>query len=187
MPYGTFLAIACKKQFPYNAKQTLYKGNIYIVEYYTYYTYYIWVVKMTDKQSGLKKRIIEEMTVDYSTALEKNFDTAKLFVRVTKEGKIDVTVKEKISGQDQLLLYLIGKLYAKEVGFSTTDDVGNKEFIDELGIPLGSLSSWLKRLRDKNKIRSVKRGKNIHHTIPINTVERTLKMIGKKIKKTISV
>jgi len=36
-----------------------------------------------EKISDLKKKIIEEMTVDYASALEKNSDLAKQFVRIT--------------------------------------------------------------------------------------------------------
>jgi len=106
---------------------------------------------MTDTPSELKRKIQEEMMVDYSNTLEKNFDLAKQFIRVTKEGKVDVVVKEKVTGKEQILLYLIGKLYAKEAGFSVTDEVGNKELLDELGVPQGSLLPWLKALRDEIK------------------------------------
>ncbi len=133
---------------------------------------------MAEKES-LKKRIREEMSIDYANALEKNFELAKQFVRVTSDGKVDVLVKEKLSGKEQILLYLIGKLYAKEADLTATEYVGNKELADELGIPMGSLLPWLKNLRDTNKIKSVKKG---YHSIPINLVERSLKAIEKKFK-----
>jgi len=137
------------------------------------------------KENGLKKMIIEEMTVDYSNALEKNFDLAKQFIRITKDGKVDILFKDKLSGKEKILLYLIGKLYAKEAGFAATDDVGNKELMDELGIPKGSLLPWLKDLRDENKIKQVKKGRYTHHSIPVNLVERTLKSTERKLKKSI--
>jgi len=137
------------------------------------------------KSDNLKNRIIEEMTVDYASALEKNFDLAKQFVRITKDGRVDVQFREKLTGQYQILLYLIGKLYAREVGFATTDDVGNKELTDELGIPKGSLLPWLKDLRDKRKIQQIKKGRYAHHSIAVNMVEKTLKSIEKKLKKNI--
>jgi len=43
-------------------------------------------------------------------------------------------------------------LYAKEAELTPTDDAGNKELMDELGVPKGSLLPWLKDLRDENKI-----------------------------------
>ena len=137
------------------------------------------------KENGLKKMIIEEMTVDYSNALEKNFDLAKQFIRITKNGKVDILFKDKLSGKEKIILYLIGKLYAKEAGFAATDDVGNKELMDELGIPKGSLLPWLKDLRDENKIKQVKKGRYTHHSIPVNLVERTLKSTERKLKKSI--
>lgn len=137
------------------------------------------------KENGLKKMIIEEMTVDYSNALEKIFGLAKQFIRITKNGKVDILFKDKLSGKEKILLYLIGKLYAKEAGFAATDDVENKELMDELGVPKGSLLPWLKDLRDENKIKQVKKGRYTHHNIPVNLVERTLKSTERKLKKSI--
>ena len=135
--------------------------------------------------SNLRKRIIEEMTVDYANAIEKNFDLAKQFLRITKDGRIDVPIKGKISGQQRILLYLIGKLYAKEAGLAMTEDVGNKELMNELGVPEGSLLPWLKELRESREIKQVKRGKYVHHSISFNVVEKTLNSIDKKLKKSI--
>ena len=134
---------------------------------------------------NLTKKIIEEMTVDYSNALEKNFSLAKQFIRITKDGKVDILAKDRLKGKEQILLYLIGKLYAKEVGFTATDNVGNKELMDELGIPEGSLFPWLKDLRDENNIKQFKKERRVYHFIPINLVERTLKSIEKKISKSV--
>ena len=131
----------------------------------------------------LKQRIINEMTVDYSSSLEKNFDLAKQFMRITKEGKVDILAKDKLSGKEQISLYMIGRLYAKEAGFSATDDVGNKELMNELGIPKGSLLPWLKQLRDENKIKPIKSGKYTHHIIALNMVENILRKIETKMKK----
>ena len=69
---------------------------------------------MAKETGGLRKKIIDEMTVNYSNALEKNFDLAKQFIRITQDGKVDILHKEKFGGKEQILLYLIGKLYAKE-------------------------------------------------------------------------
>ena len=138
-----------------------------------------------NQQAGhdLKARISEEMTLDYSSALEKNFDLAKQFIGITKAGRVDILIKDRLNGEEQVLLYLIGKLYAKEVGYTATEEVPNKELLGELGIPEGSLLPWLKDLRDTNKIRQVKRGRYTYHLIPPNLVERTLKSVEKKITK----
>lgn len=138
---------------------------------------------MSEKaKRGLKERIREEMMADYANILERNFELAKQFIHVTQDGKVDVLLKDKLTGKEQILLYLIGKLYARQADYAPTEDVGNKELANELGIPMGSLLPWLKDLRDSNKIRPVKRGRYTNHVIPVNLVERVLKSVDKKIK-----
>ena len=137
----------------------------------------------TLKEGSLKKKIEEEMTVDYSNTLEKYFDLAKQFIRITKDGKVVVLDKNRLNGKEQILLYLIGKLYAKEAGYAATDDVGNNELLNEIGIHSGSLLPWLKNLREERKIRQIKKGKYVHHSISVNFVEKTLNHIEKKLKK----
>jgi len=131
----------------------------------------------------LKKRIGEEMMDDYSGALERNFELAKQLLRVTREGKVTVLFKEDLTGEERIILYLIGKLYAKEGGFVEKHEVDNKELMDELGIPKGSLLPWLKNLRDKRTIKQIKTGRNVFHTVPINLVEKTLKNIEEKLSR----
>lgn len=134
-------------------------------------------------EKSLKQKILEEMTASYSNALERNFESAKKFIRITPEGKIDILLKDKLTGIERILLYLIGKLYAKEAGKVTDIDVGNEEMANELGIPIGSLLPWLKNLRDLNKIKSIKRGRYTHHQVQINLIEKILNDIEKKIGK----
>ena len=136
-----------------------------------------------EKESGIKKKIIEEMTIDYSNALEKNFDLAKQFIRITKDGKVDIPSKDKLVGTEQISLYLIGKLYAKEAGFIATNEVGTKELLEELGVPEGSLYPWLKELYDAKKIKRVKKGRSAYYIISVNLVEKSLKDIENKIIK----
>jgi hypothetical protein len=138
---------------------------------------------MQDQSTELKNKILTEMTVEYSGNLERNFDLAKQFIRITREGMIDVLVKSKINGTEQVLLYLIGKMYAKEAGLAPTDEVGNSELIEQLAVPVGSLMPWLKELRDKNMIKQVKRDNKTYHTILVNRVESTLKTIQAKVVK----
>ncbi|NVM29198.1 MAG: hypothetical protein HWN65_10175 [Candidatus Helarchaeota archaeon] len=137
---------------------------------------------MEDKNESLKERILKEMTVDYSNALEKNFEIAKQMVQITKEGKINVLKKESLTVREQIQAYLIGKLYAKVAGLTDNEFVGNKEFEDELGLPGGSLRPQLKNLRDSNQISQKKSGNNVLHFMPLNLVERTLNDLKVKLK-----
>jgi len=132
-------------------------------------------------ESDLRKRIIQEMTVNYTSVLERHFVLAKQFIRITKDGTVDILCKDRLIGKEQILLYLIGKLYAKEAGLSTTADAGNQELMGELGIPEGSVLPWLKELRDQKKIVQTRRGRHTYHSIPVNLVERTLRSIEAKL------
>ena len=136
---------------------------------------------MKNKKRALRDRILEEMAVDYANTLEKSFDLAKKFVKITSDGRVDVVVKDQIRGQDKILLYLIGKVYAKEAGKVKEELVGNEELQEELGIGKGSLLPWLKRLRDKNKIKSLTKVGKSFHKIPLNQIEKTLKRMDKKL------
>jgi len=140
---------------------------------------------MTDEQKPitLKEKILTEMTSDYASALDKNFELAKKFIRITPEGLVEVLIKDKTSGKEQILLYLIGKLYAKEAGISSAEEVDNGEIMKELGIPRGSILPWLKSLKEENRIRPIRRGKNVNHAISINMVEKILNEIDAKIAK----
>lgn len=138
---------------------------------------------LSDKEGELKSRILSEMTKDYSNILDRNFDLAKQFIRLSEDGKVEVKLRDKLTGPDQIVLYLIGKLYAKEAGLTDQDNVSNQELLEELGIIKNSLWPWLKELRDNNLIKQVKVGKYKNHYVQIHVVERILKDIDKKIKK----
>ena len=125
---------------------------------------------MNDNKMTLKKKIIEEMTVDHQNILEKYFDLTKEFIRITTKGSINILTEEKFKVEEKVLLYLIGKIYAKEAGLVTTEEVGYQELMDNLGILKGTIYPVIKRLRDKNKINQRKEGKITYITIPSNLI-----------------
>jgi hypothetical protein len=137
-----------------------------------------------DYRDELRKRILDDMVVNYNNALEKNFELANKFISLTKSGSVEVKVKDSLKGEYKILLYLIGKVYAFEAGLSDNNSADNKELMNELGIPGGSLYPWLKKLREKNRIKRVKVGRHIHNIIMPNLIEKTLKDVEELINKT---
>ena len=133
------------------------------------------------KNNDLKTRIMEEMTIDYETILERNFDRAKQLLRVTQQGTVSVRSQESLTGRERILLYLVGKLYAKEAGLAATGDAGNEELVAELGMPEGSVLPALKELRDAGRVDQTRRGRFVYHMVPLDLVERTLKEIEGKM------
>ena len=73
---------------------------------------------MTEEAKTLEEKIRGEMTVDYSDALGKNFETAKKMIGITPEGKVSVGFQDVLGGEDRIILYLIGKVYAKRAGYA---------------------------------------------------------------------
>jgi hypothetical protein len=134
-------------------------------------------------RGNLRERIIKEKAAEYENALDRNFDLAKQLIRITKDGKVEIAFKENLSGKDRILLYLVGKLYAKHAELSSSENAGNNKLMDELGIPEGSLLPWLMDLRKDPGIKEIKQGKYVFHYIPIHLVEPTLRKIDETIKK----
>ena len=128
----------------------------------------------------LEEKIKSEMISDYRSSLEKNFDLAKKLVKISSEGTVEIIEKNKFSGEELVLLYMIGKCYAKEAGLSNSNGVSNAELINELGKPEGSIFPWLKSLRESKKIKQNNSVKPIEHFIPINLIEETLNKLSKK-------
>lgn len=128
----------------------------------------------------LKEKILTKMVADHSDALEKNFERAKNLIAITKTGKIDLLVdKKKLGGEDLIKLYCMGKLYAKEAGLTESSEVHYNELMDELGIKLGSVLPWLKSLREKNYLKSDKKG---FHYMSAHMVEKTIEELSKKLQ-----
>jgi len=128
----------------------------------------------------LKDRVLEEMLADHGDALERNFELAKKLIRITPAGKVEILAdRNKLTGKELILLYLIGKRYANVAGLADSEGVSNQELMDELGMPLGSVLPWTKDLRDNNKIKAIKQG---IHTIPLNNIEKILHEIGDKLR-----
>jgi hypothetical protein len=129
------------------------------------------------EQSELKRRIQEEMTVSYSINLEKSFDLAKRFIRLVPDGTVELLLKDNLTRKQQILLYLIGKMYAKEAGYVTDESASNNELLKHVGLPLGSLLPFLKELRDQNLIHQIKRDNNVHHSFPLSKLPEILNTI----------
>jgi hypothetical protein len=123
----------------------------------------------------------EGMTVDSGNALERNFELAKKMIMLTPEGKVILAHHNKLGGEDKIVLYLVGKVYAKVAGYTNEIEVPNKELLDELGMKEGSLAPWLKFLRDKGQIKQTVKNNLSYHFVPNNLIESELKRIWDKV------
>ena len=137
---------------------------------------------MSDKD--LQDRIRSEMVANYSNALERNFEVAKQMIKITTEGKVDVLVKDKLSSRDNIVLYLIGKRYARTASLAPSEYVTIEELLNELGMKEGTLFPTLKLLREEKVIEyGPKEGKLVTHAVSVNMVETELKAIMARLRK----
>ena len=126
----------------------------------------------------LRERILKEMVVEHSDALERSFEKAKKLIGITSTGKIELSSKSKFSGPERLTLYYIGKLFAKEAGLSESESVSNSELAEELGEKTGSILPWTKTLRDTGIIKAVASG---DHVVQRGVIERELGRLLEKV------
>ena len=136
---------------------------------------------MNENKNQLKRRIKEEMTINYKNILEKNFDFANKMIKVSEDGRTDIIISDKdIIIEDQILLYLIGKLYAKEVGYIEHGEATRIELLTELGISENSIGPILSRLKDKGMIKTRKEKNKPYFSVKMNLVRKILNSINDK-------
>lgn len=106
--------------------------------------------------SKLNEWIRQELTVDIESELSKYKEKVKTLISLTPSGEVlikrnDLTAKQKI------LIYLIGKAYANIVNYSE-GTATNKELMDSLHLPEGTVKYTLFELRNEGLVLSVKSG-----------------------------
>jgi predicted transcriptional regulator len=107
--------------------------------------------------SSLKKWIENEMTVDIESELLKHKEKVKNLVQLTKTG--DVILKQTdLTAKQKILVYLIGKTYSKVADYTKDETVTNKELIETLSLPEGTVKNALFDLRNEGLVNSLESG-----------------------------
>jgi predicted transcriptional regulator len=110
-----------------------------------------------DGLSSLKKWIEDEMTVDVESELLKHKEKVKNLVQLTKTG--DVILKQTdLTAKQKILVYLIGKVYCKAADYTKDETATNKELIETLGLPEGTVKNSLFDLRNEGIVNSLESG-----------------------------
>ena len=131
---------------------------------------------------SLKEWIQAQMTLDKPDILLQVRDRVAAMLGVSKDGavgfKLTSEALSKLSTQERILLYMIGKLYAQAAEYSRNDAVSNEELQRNLGMPEGTVRGQLTRLRRTGFVISISSGK---HSIARNRVLESLSMIETKV------
>lgn len=134
------------------------------------------------KTEDLRERINKEMVTDHVEALERSFEVVKEIIRISPNGIIEVLNKDAYTTNNQILLYLIGKLYAFKGGLTKSEFVDNNELGSELGMLGGTLRPALKRLREASVIQTKKEGKIVKSAIKLDRLEKVVTAVTTKPK-----
>lgn len=129
----------------------------------------------------LKNWVKEELTVNKINGLTKHREKVKELIGITQDGMIIFKVDStKLSAKEIICLYMIGKVYAHVADYIGTESVANKELIEKLNLPEGTVKRSLKELRDTKIIIAEKSG---IHRIHYNKIGGILEDILRKIRK----
>jgi len=127
-----------------------------------------------ENEKGLKQQILQNMVTNHKDALKRHYERAIKWISLTKTGKVVIIAKGNLTAKQKVLLYLLGKLYAAEAELCEDPFVANEEFLEELGMPKGTLLPVLKRLRDGNVIKRTKQNGKVKHYLAKNRIESFL-------------
>lgn len=129
----------------------------------------------------LKKWVKEELTVTEVNELARYKEKVKELIGITSDGMIVFKVDStKLSAKEIICLYMIGKVYAHVAGYVDEESVTNRELIEALNLPEGTIGYALKELRDRKIIIAEKAG---IHRILYNKIGVVLGGVLKKLGK----
>ena len=129
----------------------------------------------------LKKWVKEELTVTEVNELTRHKEKVKELIGITSDGMIVFKVDStKLTAKEIICLYMIGKVYAHVAGYIDEESVSNKELIEALNLPEGTIGRALKELRDRKFIIAEKTG---IHRILYDKIEDILEDILNKVRK----
>ncbi|MCX7998245.1 MAG: winged helix-turn-helix domain-containing protein [Leptospiraceae bacterium] len=112
---------------------------------------------------------------------EKLVPKVKRIVKIKKDGEpVIVCDTRKLSQNEQIVCYLIGKFFAKQLGLSKSDSASNREISETLGIKEKVVAARLKDLRDDGIVEQIVRGE---HKISTVKLEEFLDRVLEKIEK----
>lgn len=98
---------------------------------------------MTTLDEWIKK----ELTVDLETELSRHKEKVKTLFQLTPSGEIFI-IRSDLTAKQKIITYMIGKVYAKFAKYSNDSIVTNKELMDALIMPEGTVKHTLFGLRN---------------------------------------
>ena len=116
---------------------------------------------------GLKDKIQDRMVTDHETILESNFERVEKLFRLYEDGTINLEGQYRdLEVKLQILIYLIGQLFAYEGELAESDTLETSFFYDRIDKSDRTIRSYLQELRDEGYVK--KEGQSKHRLIAEN-------------------
>jgi predicted transcriptional regulator len=101
--------------------------------------------------SNLREWIKQELTVDFENELSKHKEKVKALLQLTPSGQIFIS-RLDLTAKQRIIAYMVGKVYAEFAKYSDDGTVTNKELMDALHMPEGTVKYTLHELRNEGII-----------------------------------
>ncbi|MCS7137584.1 MAG: hypothetical protein NZ941_04350 [Candidatus Caldarchaeum sp.] len=128
---------------------------------------------------GELQRKLKELIIDEEELSAALVDRARRFIRLTRDGRVVFMVpKDKLPLRSQILLYLMGKRLARELGLVEKDVASIEEISGAVGAEYFSVAARLKELKDQYMVLAVERG---GYTVQLAKLQELLDSVEKSI------
>jgi hypothetical protein len=114
------------------------------------------------------------MVAEQASILRGMRDRVARVVSINDDGSAGPRVGLALPAREAVLCSYVGKHYAAAAGLATQTSVENRELVESLGLPKGTVGRCVKELRDARLIQVLEEGR---HTLPVSNIERAIKEI----------
>ena len=110
----------------------------------------------------MSEDILKRLIYDEELEFEKLVPKVEKVVKVKKENGTPVIVcdEKKLSQKEKIMLYLIGKFFAKQLKLSETESATNKEIAKWLKLKENVVSARMSDLREEKLVEQVSKGEH---------------------------
>ena len=127
-------------------------------------------------KKDILKRLIYEEELEFENLVPK----VEKLVKIKKNGSPVIVCNEnKLTQKEIMMLYIIGKFFAKQLGLSETESAFNKEIAEAYGLKDNVVGARITELKDDKYIEKISTGE---HKVSTVKLEEFLDKLLAKLK-----
>jgi len=122
---------------------------------------------------------LKELIYDEEVEFKRLVPKVKKLVRVKRDGTPVIFDRDRLTQDELIMAYLIGRFFAEKLGFVDKNTATNKEISETLRLPEKVLAARLSELVKRGFVEKVSRGE---HRVVLANLERFLDEFLNKTK-----